>query len=281
MERSLGLVIVATLWAGLVACFPGEEQGSHRANEDVRHETVHRQTTVTTERTSTPTLPEETTAGQESAAVTDTPVFWDYVALGDSLAVGVGAHKGYVDRYAAYITTDTGAQLNLVNLGRSGQTSSELLHALRNDPSTRRALGRAEVITFNIGINDLGHAGEAYESGTCGGNDNRHCLRTAVERDKGNWDAIISELLGLRSTDEALVRTVGIGYTPPVDEVFKPYLNQVNRHIAITAAENEIPYAQPYLDEGYINPDGVHPNDNGYKVIADRLRDLGYSPVEP
>lgn len=57
------------------------------------------------------------------------------MALGDSLAVGVGAHRGYVARYAAYIVAYTGARIDVLNLGRSGQTSPELLHALRNDPA--------------------------------------------------------------------------------------------------------------------------------------------------
>jgi lysophospholipase L1-like esterase len=279
MERSLGLVIVAILWASLTACLPGAEQGSHRTSEDVKHETLHRQTTVTMERTGAPTLLEESSARQEATAVTDTPVFWDYVALGDSLAVGVGAHKGYVDRYAAYITNDTGAQINLVNLGRSGQTSSELLHVLRNDPAMRRALGTAEVITFNIGINDLGHAGQAYENVTCGGSDNQECLRAAVEAFKANWDAIIAELLSLRSTEDTVIRTAGIGYTPRVDAIFEPYVDEVNHHIATTAANHDIPYAQPYLDDRYISSDGIHPNDDGYEAIADGLRELGFGPL--
>src|SRR5215211_157512 len=94
----------------------------------------------TGERTSAPTLPEDRTAGQETTAVADAPVSWDYVALGDSLAVGVGAKRGYVDRYTSYITADTGVRTELVNLGRSGQTSSQLLHALRTDPAMRHAL---------------------------------------------------------------------------------------------------------------------------------------------
>ncbi len=143
----------------------------------------------------------------------------------------------------------------------------------------RRALGAAEVITFNIGINDLGQADEAYESGACGGSDNQKCLRAAVEAFKENWDALIAELLSLRSTEDAVIRTAGIGYTPRVEEIFEPYVDEVNRHIATTAANHDIPYAQPYLDEEYMSSDGVHPDDHGYEVIADRLRDLGYGPL--
>jgi lysophospholipase L1-like esterase len=279
MSRSLGLLIMVALLVGVAACVPGTEQGSHRTSEDARDETAHRETANTTERTTAPTLPGGRTAKQETQAVTDSPVSWDYVALGDSLAVGVGAHRGYVDRYAAHIESDTDVAVDVVNLGTSGQTSSELLRALHRDPEIRQALGAAEVITFNVGINDLGRAGDAYENGACGGGDDQECLRAAVETLEKNWDAIIAELLSLRSTEDTIIRTAGIGYTPRVARIFEPYLVEVNRHIATAAASQDIPYAQPYLDEGHLSSDGVHPNDDGYEIIADRLRELGYGPL--
>jgi lysophospholipase L1-like esterase len=256
MLRYLGLLILAAM---LAACFPAD----------------------TGERTSAPTHPGERSAGQETTAVTDAPATWDYVALGDSLAVGVGARRGYVDRYASYIAADTGVRIDLVNLGRSGQTSSQLLHTLRTDPAVRHALGTAEVITFNIGINDLGEAAGAHANGTCGGGDNQKCLRAAVETFEENWNAIIAELLSVRSTEDTLIRTAGIGYTPRVGETFEPYIREVNRYIATTAADHDIPYAQPYLKGKDMSPDGVHPNARGYKIIADRLRELGYGPLTP
>jgi hypothetical protein len=48
----------------------------------------------------------------------------------------------------------------------------------------RRAIEGAEVVTFNIGLNDLGHAGAAYEEGTCGGEDGEECLRERWRRSK-------------------------------------------------------------------------------------------------
>src|SRR5215212_1445614 len=235
-------------------------RSSEQIGEETRQHTAARENTVTPETTSKGATSRQSSVGGRTTEVIGGSASWDYVALGDSLAAGVGAHRGYVDRYAHYVRIDTGASVDVVNLGQSGQTSSQLLDALSNDQSIRRKLRAAEIITFNIGINDLGVAGEAYRNGNCGGEDNQQCLRAAVGKIKGNWDAIISELLELRSTDKALIRTAGIGHTPRVGEVFKPYLDEVGRHFAATAAENEIPYAQPYLDEGYINPYGVHPN---------------------
>ncbi len=233
---------------------------------------------------------------EETTTRTGTPAVWNYVALGDSLAAGTGAsHEGYVDRYAAYLEDDTGARVNVINLGQNGLTSPELLHALRDEPPWRRAVGGADVLTLNIGLNDLGRAGEAYERGTCGGADNQDCLREAVETVEGNWDAIIAELLSLRSTNNAIIRAAGLGYTPYLDpeeaadglssgepsnfQVFEPYLDEVNRHIATTASANGVPYTEVRLDKGYISQDGVHPNDEGYEAIAWQLRGLGYSPL--
>jgi lysophospholipase L1-like esterase len=203
------------------------------------------------------------------------------VALGDSLAAGVGAERGYVDRYAEHLRDDTGAGVRVINLGVSGQTSPELLNALRNDPSTWEALREAEVVTFNIGINDLGQAGRSYEDGSCGGPDNEECLRVAVETVEGNWEAITEEILGLRSADDTIIRTAGLGYTPRVGGVFEPYVAEVNRRIAASAADEGVPHVAVRLSEEGMGTDGVHPNDEGYRVIADRLRGLGYEPLGP
>jgi lysophospholipase L1-like esterase len=213
-------------------------------------------------------------AGQEA-------VSWDYVALGDSLAAGVGAERGYVDRYAAHLRNGTGARVRVSNLGVSGQTSSELLDALREDESMRRAIEGAEVVTFNIGLNDLGHAGAAYEEGTCGGEDDEECLREAVEALKDNWDAIATELLGLRSTGNTIIRTPGLGYTPRAEGDLQHYVGEVNRHIASTARSKAVPHVEIPAGEIGMSPDGVHPNDAGYAAIADRLRGLGFGPLHP
>lgn len=271
MARLLGLVLLAALLATLADCSPQAGKGTQRTGEGAQEGAASQDTTGAPERD----------AEAETEVTTGLPASWDYVALGDSLAVGVGARRGYVDRYADHLRGDTGVRVRVVNLGRSGQTSSQLLHALRNDPSIRRAIGRAEVVTFNIGINDLGRAGRAYENGSCGGAENERCLREAVEEVEENWDAVIEEVLGLRSTKDAIVRTTGLGYTPLVDGVFEPYLSEVDRHIAASAARSGVPYVEVHLGQEGMSPDGVHPNDEGYRVIAGRVQELGYEPLSP
>ena len=118
-----------------------------------------------------------------------------------------------------------------------------------------------------------------------------------METLKENWDAIIAELLSLRSSSNTIIRTIGMGHTPKIfvdDAVttwpsegkiedvcsLKPYVEQVNYNIATTTADKDVPYVEIHLEKGQVNPDGAHPNDEGYQVIAEQLRELGHSPLE-
>lgn len=107
------------------------------------------------------------------------PETWDYVALGDSLTVGVGSSTGYVYRYAEMIEQDLGVDVRPVNFGSLGATSGELLMLIRTNQVLRDALGTAEIVTWNIGGNDLSSARDRYKRGSCGGEDNQDCLRDA------------------------------------------------------------------------------------------------------
>jgi lysophospholipase L1-like esterase len=268
-------LLLAALLATLIACFPGTEREKQQAGRDASQTTAQQGTTTSGDRSGdAPTLEGETT-------IADSRIMWDYVALGDSLAAGVGARRGYVPRYAEHLQRDTDANVRVTNLGVSGQTSSQLRHSLRTDPEIRKALRGAEVVTLNIGLNDLGQARSAYESGTCGGSHNRACLREVVDKVERNWDAIIHEISSLRSSEDTIIRILGLGYTPRTEGVFGPYLARVMRHIDSAAIDADIPYAEVRLADEGMSADGLHPNDKGYRLIADRLRTFGYKPLYP
>jgi len=225
---------------------------------------------------------------------------WDYVALGDSLAFGVGANTGgYVPRYREHIIRDTDHQIALTNLGVPGWKSADLYNAVRNEQQFRSAISEAEVVTWNIGGNDLREARSRYTNGTCGGGDNQDCLRQALAQFRTNWDGIVAEIRSLRAPGATILRTMDV-YNPFVAELkasgdldeLKPYLDQMNAHIAQSAQANEVPMARVYEAfngpngeddagaKGYIANDQLHPDDDGYTVMAELLRDLGYGPLE-
>lgn len=244
-------------------------------------------------------------AGRSEAQTT-----WQYTALGDSLAAGAIALRGYVPRYQTYVRTDTGASVSLRNLGQFGWTSPELLNALRNDLNFRNSVIEAEVVTWDIGGNDFRHARESYQGRTCGGADNQQCLRDTLAVFKESWDGIVAEILLLRGEQprdirNTIIRTMDL-YNPFVDEdrvvdtdgdgtsdflEFKPYVDAANQHIADSATANGIPFARVYLAfngpngdvdpqrKGFLSFDRLHPNDTGHRVIADLLRALRYLPL--
>jgi lysophospholipase L1-like esterase len=225
-------------------------------------------------------------------------VDWDYTALGDSLAFGAVAERGYVLRFADFLRTDANARVTTINLGIPGWTSADLLGALRNDTAFRDRVSNAEVVTFDVGGNDLLGARRRFREGTCGGPANLDCFRTVVDEFKQNWDAILAEVLALRGRENTILRTMDV-YNPFVAEqkalgifdALRPFLDEVNEHITQTSAQVGIPCARVFvafngangdqdpIAEGLLSPDLVHPNDRGHEVIAEALRQLGYAPL--
>ena len=224
---------------------------------------------------------------------------WQYTALGDSLAAGLNdSQGGYPARFRNYAQTDTGATINLINRGVSGWTSADLLRALRTDETLRAQIAGSQIVTWNIGANDFQDAVMSYQSGTCGGADNQDCIRATVASFKANWNAIIAQILSLRSPSDTVIRTMD-NYNPAVDlarlfgvlPVIKPYLDDINRFIVVSSVNNRILAARVYqafngasgeIDagrRGYLSSDGVHPNDTGHDIIAGQFRALGYQPL--
>lgn len=238
---------------------------------------------------------------------------WQYTAMGDSIATAytVSAGSGYVPTYQSYIQTDTGAVVTLYNLGQNGWTSTSLLNALRTNSVFENAVIQSDVVTWNIGINDLMFARNTYKNRKCGGADNQDCLRSMVTKFNSNWDAIIAEILVRRSSSNTIIRTIDI-YNPWVKtdisknttqdrnetnpkgndfQIIKYYLDQMNAHIAASATTFGIPSAQVYLAfngvsgsddplaKGLVGSDELHPTVAGHKLIADLLRGLGYTPL--
>jgi len=103
---ALWTLFVALLVSLLVSSAPG--CGQEPAEED----------RATGEATTAVGPTEDRTAASEPA-----PGALSYVALGDSLATGYGADRGYVDRYADLLRAGTGAKVEVRNLGVKGLTS--------------------------------------------------------------------------------------------------------------------------------------------------------------
>src|SRR5262249_21609945 len=157
----------------------------------------------------------------------------------------------------------------LYNLGVPGWTSTDLLNALRSTTAFRALVRISQIVSWNVGPNDLFAARSRYKAGTCGGSDNQTCLVSTVRHLERNWDGILKELHQLRDFRRTIVRTMDI-YNPYVTEdqqsdtwpndggndfqILKPYLEEVNRYIAASAAAEGIGFASVYA--AFNGPDG-------------------------
>ncbi len=104
--------------------------------------------------------PETETETEPSKDVMSTPEkTLKYAALGDSIAFGYGLSSPETERYSAlldtYIDALPGYEAESYNYGINGQTSSELLAALTNDPAFAPELTGADIVTVSIGANNV------------------------------------------------------------------------------------------------------------------------------
>ena len=223
-----------------------------------------------------------------------------YVALGDSLAVGVGASSpstlGYVPlAYGSLRGSERyrDGGLDLLNVGVAGATSADLVQAGGQLDSAI-----AEIINRR----DTGPAGDEVEiiSVDIGGNDllslvapNSPCLESAsVEPCRAAFGEVLSALqsnlaltlLRLRTAaPDAIIVTVDL-YNPysgtgdlrePIAEIG---VGQANGVIGAVTADPDLRVKtasvfQLFSGRGlqWVAPDGIHPNDNGHAVIAEAL----------
>lgn len=217
-----------------------------------------------------------------------------YVAFGDSFAawetvMGYGYTRSFKDGLAS----DRHAAVRETNLGHHGDYSIDMLAAVRK-PAAQAALRTADVVTWNIGVNDFGYARSQFLEGTCGGADNQDCLRAAVATFRANWDAIISTFTSAPHKTAAVFRTMDIFYSggaahDPSFAVTNPYLEQMNAHIRSTATFAPVANVRllfngpdgagdpnqprPAAPGGLLLPDG-HPNRDGAEAIAMALRSV-------
>ena len=151
----------------------------------------------------------------------------EYTALGNSIAFGVGAtdNYGYVNYFRDFLATMV-KRVNLINRAVPGFTSSDLLHQLQNDATTRNAVKNADLITISIGGNNLLDCMNAPNP--------PECLTNGVATFANDWPQILEEIRhSIGSKAQILVMTV---YNPfrgddPNYKIVEPFIQQINNVI--------------------------------------------------
>jgi lysophospholipase L1-like esterase len=223
-----------------------------------------------------------------------------YLALGDSLAVGVGATRpstlGYVARaYGSLRESELyrDGGLDLLNVGVAGATSADLVQAggqldfaiaeITNRRDTGPAGDDVEIISVDVGGNDLLSLVAP----------NSPCLESAsVEPCRAAFGEVLSTLQSNLAGTLLRLRTAAPDAIIVAIDLYNPYsgtgdlrepiaeigVGQANGVIGAVTADPDLRVKtasvfQLFSGRGlqWVAPDGIHPNDNGHAVIAEAL----------
>lgn len=204
----------------------------------------------------------------------------NYVALGDSLTVGVGSAiftPGFVGDYTLLSQSALCAPICPRVFAKIGATTDEILQSL-SIPEVAYHISHADIITLTAGGNDLIHAAEAFLV-----NHKVQDLETAVNQSTANISKIICKIHELNPPEKHtyILRILDL-YNPfPNISETRPWIHAFNTHLASFSSMPHIGIANIYSPfEGrqkeLLSSDHVHPNPKGYKVMAEATYRLGY-----
>lgn len=196
----------------------------------------------------------------------------NYLALGDSTGVGVGARNGgYVERLFKRIFAERPDAL-LTNLCFSGATTSDVLR----EQLTPGVATKPNLVTLGIGINDIGHG-------------------VSLDQFARNYEKILSTLRNETEARIVVANIPDISSAPRIPDFARSQYQQTiiafNQQLEVIAARHEatifdvytITHDQLQAHPEFFSSDGFHPSDAGYELWADQMwpviaRTIGITP---
>ena len=244
------------------------------------------------------------TAETTATATTTTGTGLLVVALGDSETTGAGdpTGVGWVGRYARLLRKKLDLEVHVTNLAVDGKTSEQLLSEVRNDPTTRAKLEKAQVVLLGIGGADLNAGDDAFAAGRCRA---EACYARVLKSFARNFDAMVAAIRKLRGSNNTALRSI----TQPnvltgAEDVIPPFLKPIatrigtyqaktaNRSICQVMAEHDgrcIDVLEAFngrdgtenaYEKGLLNhEDCCYPSADGQQLMAELLFKTGLAPV--
>lgn len=188
-----------------------------------------------------------------------------YLAMGDSLTEGVGADGADTHFVAQHFNhLKCSPRCRLVNIGISGLTSGELLDLVQT-PAIRKLIPRVSHITITTGGCDFI---EWFETGA-----SLAGLRGTMRKVRDRADRILQTVRELNP--EAPIQLLGFYVPLPAYELGFLFasraLHSMNVQYAKMCGKYRIQMVNPFdsfLHRKDYFADEVHPNQNGYNVLA-------------
>jgi lysophospholipase L1-like esterase len=211
-----------------------------------------------------------------------TPKPIHYVALGDSLANGVGAEKaGYPQQLRTLMMEKQPTHFKLYAI--SGQTSSQLL---KRWPTYTKDIAQANIITWNIGGNDLRLTWKIYGATKLPNALKRKKMEVAVTKLANHWNILARKL---RETAPANTTIIALNLYNPYQKHFPitdQYIKKANQVLEMICQNHNIVLIDAYTLfnigdkkqklEDFLAPDNLHLNAEGYHLVASQIYDIIY-----
>ncbi|GGE54207.1 GDSL-type esterase/lipase family protein [Priestia taiwanensis] len=198
----------------------------------------------------------------------------NHLVLGDSVAYGTGSQqKGFVSMATNTLNKEHQKQFKLENLAMNGMTSNQLLKSVQK-PKTRQKIQKASLITISIGGNDilkldrslgimegmnvLKQTRENYVS-------NLEQILEIIRQENEDAVIVLSELYNPIQLDNNLASIADSFIGDWNDELFNL---SVKYGPATVMETSKLLTADTRKSWAF---DEVHPNDKGYKLLADEM----------
>lgn len=202
---------------------------------------------------------------------------YDYVALGDSYCSGQtpsGELTGY--GYTDYIQEELADAGNLGSYHKKGVSGYTTADVLRKLPDIYNILSEAEIITIDVGINDMTELSEftAYQSDPSSDNLKalKHAVLQKIPEINSNLKSIVNKAIETKPGSEMRIYLMGYFNAFPKLPELKPIIEELNDTIVSAALETGAVYidTMAVMDKNlqrYL-PGDMHPIEEGYEAIA-------------
>ncbi len=227
-----------------------------------------------------------------------------YIALGDSLSEGVGASRPAATGFVPLVHESLGSEFELLNLGHSGDTSQQLLdhgHLDRAVAEIEQRNGNGDasddvkLVTLEIGGNDLLRLYfSLVRTGVCpdvatslSKAECSDALASAFHNFEPNLAIALDRLHDADSSLGVILLTLynpfsHLGALGELGDLSlegrpgTPFPEGLNDLIRAASERNDVVLADVYPrfqgnTQGLISSDFIHPNDAGYRAIADAV----------
>lgn len=214
----------------------------------------------------------------------------NYIALGDSLAIGQNPYGqisyGYADYVSNYLSRNNLLKFYTKNFAESGDTIEDLLLDIKNNKTIqvddeiinlKASLRQADLVTISIGANDFI---SGMSLSTLNGDFNKDDLIKKTDAIMPSLDEVLKEIRRYAKGE-----VVVIGFYNPLPRETSNYKEMINELFAyIDSNYQQIcdKYKITYLPiysafenhTDYLpNPFDIHPNSKGYEVISSNIID--------